>query len=213
MNVFTASSPIILGRETENRVCTIKFPIAKWIAAYGAGGSFHLLNKRPTDDEAYPVVITSDGEYVYWQPTATDLAFKGRGEAQLDYVFGTFGQDGYRKACSEVFETMVQRSIEAGDEVPEPYEPWVSQIEGYADRAEEAEGAAQGFSLTSKVYSEASQSYCDDAEDFKNQAAAIMNLATFNINADTGELIITYPTPYSGATFSINSNGYLEVTI
>lgn len=211
MNVFTAKQPIILGRETENKVTTIQFPVAKWIENYGAGGTFHLFHKRFKDAEAYPVPTTCDGTNVYWTPTETDLAIMGRGEAQLDYCFGIHGQTGFRKACSEIFETRVERSIEAGEETPEPYQPWVSQIEGYADRAEAASASATGSAATATAQASAASDHAEDAEEFKNEAAAIMGLATFQINADTGELVVTYPTPYAGATFAIN-NGYLEVT-
>lgn len=113
---------IPLGRQGENKVVTIQFPIAKWLREYGAGGTWVLTNMRPTDTDAYPCAVTSDDNYVYWTLTDADVQYKGNGYAQLTYV-----KNG-AVAKSEIFDTYIGKSLEATAEPPEPWKPWVDNI-------------------------------------------------------------------------------------
>lgn len=124
MNIFTAceSKTIILGRQGENEVVTIQFPINKWLREFGAGGTWLLTNMRPTDTDAYPCVVTSDDNYVYWTLTDADVQFKGNGYAQLTYT-----KDG-AIAKSEIFDTYVGKSLNASADPPEPWRSWVDNI-------------------------------------------------------------------------------------
>lgn len=131
LNIFTASKEIVLGRQAENEVTTIQFPVARWVEEYG-NGEFHLWHRRSQDSTAYPVIVAREGDYVFWVVNSTDLQFSGRGEAQLDLVIGE------KVVKSEIFKTIVSRSLNADGEMPDPYEPWVTRVEEYAEKAERA---------------------------------------------------------------------------
>ena len=123
--VAEVTRAVILGRQGENEVTTIQFPIAKWLKDFNHNGSFTLINVRPTEDEslAYPCVITNDDEFVYWTVKQADLVYVGIGRCELIYTVGT------QIAKSVIYSTNVLSAIEGGsEEPPEPYQDWVDAV-------------------------------------------------------------------------------------
>lgn len=207
MNVFTASQSkvIIVGRQYENDVTTIQFPIKKWREAFGDNGNFFLSIMRCKDSSPYDVAIDVTEDYVLWTPTETDTLFKGYGEAQLTYRI-----DG-KVAKSEVFQIYTDRSLPQTEDAPPEWKGFVDRVEeaagialDSAERAEEAKGSAE-------TAREAAEESAEEARTQAEYAKGIMGLAVFHVDMETGNLIVTYPTPYFGATFAINEDGYLEV--
>lgn len=137
--VADITKAVILGRQGENEVTTIKFPIADWIELFGDSGVFSLLNIRPTEtaDSAYPCVVTHNDEFVYWEIKEADLVNKGLGKCELIYTIGE------KVAKSAIFSTNVLESIESGSETPpEPYQDWVDLVvESGASAQESAENS------------------------------------------------------------------------
>lgn len=112
---------IPLGRQGENGVETVSFPVQGWRDLYGEG-SFELMHQRNKDRYPYPCPIDVAGEDVLWVVRDTDTAFAGRGQAQLTYVVGG------AVAKSIVFATCTLRSVDGGGDVPEPYQDWVDAV-------------------------------------------------------------------------------------
>ena len=112
---------IPLGRQGENGVETVSFPVQGWRDLYGEG-SFELMHQRNKDRYPYPCPIEVAGEDVLWVIRDMDTAFAGRGQAQLIYVV-----DG-AVAKSIIFATCTLRSVDGGGDVPEPYQDWVDEI-------------------------------------------------------------------------------------
>ena len=132
MNVFTANQTkiIIIGRQYENDVTTIQFPIKKWREAFGNNGNFFLSVMRAKDSAPYEVDIEVTDDYVLWTPTEADTQYKGYGEAQLTYRING------KVAKSEVFQIYTDRSL------PNPTDP-PAEWEGYVDRVEAAGAKAE----------------------------------------------------------------------
>lgn len=77
------------------------------------------LSVIPPYGDAYPAVVTKEGDMVIWEVTASDLIYTGNGEMQLSFVDGeTIG-----KTLSA--RTRVYKSIEPSGEVPDPVANWL----------------------------------------------------------------------------------------
>lgn len=163
---------IPLGRQGENGVETVSFPVQGWRDLYGEG-SFELMHQRNKDRYPYPCPIDVAGEDVLWVVRDTDTAFAGRGQAQLTYVVGG------AVAKSIVFATCTLRSVDGGGDVPEPYQDWVDEIliagANAVESASDAEAWAVGqrggvdvpetditFDNNSKFYAEMAQQSAKD---------------------------------------------------
>lgn len=177
MNVFTASNPIILGRQYENEIVIIQFPIRKWREAYGEG-TFFLRNRRPGETEAYECVIEQNDDYVLWEITATELQYQGRGEAQLTYRIGD------KVAKSEIFKTAVKESLPESEDAPEPFESYVERVETAAQTVSAAEASAAASAATATeqagIATEKAGSAAASAEDAlmsRNSAASAAGAA------------------------------------
>ena len=134
MNVFTANQTkiIIIGRQYENDVTTIQFPIKKWRDTYGGSGNFFLAVMRAKDSAPYEVNIEVTDDYVLWTPTEADTEYKGYGEAQLTYRING------KVAKSEVFQIYTDRSLPNPVDPPAEWEGFVDRVENAAAKAESA---------------------------------------------------------------------------
>lgn len=209
MNVFTANQEkvIIIGRQYENDVTKIQFPIRRWREMFGGNGRFFLSVMRCKDRAPYEVVIEETEDYVLWTPTAADTKYKGYGEAQLTYRING------KVAKTEVFQIFTDRSLPQTDETPPEWEGFVERVEAAALSAFDSSESAEQSKNSAQIAQEAAEDAAEEARAQADYAAGIMGLASFHIDISTGELIVVYPTPYYGAVFSINDNGYLEVTV
>lgn len=195
----------VIGKQGENDATAAIFDTSGWADRYG-NGFFELIHKRPTDSVAYPCTIETAEESVTWIVKDSDLTVDGYGECELTYVVNQ------TIAKSITFTTHIISSVEGVSEDPAPpYENRIQEliqasanITANIERAETAAENAENSALDSLEFSR-------DSEAFKNEAAGIMGLATFEIDIETGELRVRYPNPYFGATFRINEDGYLEV--
>ena len=121
---------ISLGRQGENFVETVRFPVDGLAELYGVG-DFELLHKRVNDPGPYPCPITlsQDGKTVDWVVRNSDVAMVGRGVAEFIYsVNGAV-------AKSVVYTTSTLPAIDGGGDVPEPYEDWVNAVLNAAHNA------------------------------------------------------------------------------
>ena len=121
-----------LGRRGENLVTQIRFPVAGWAEKYG-DGTFGLLAQRQSDANPYPVAITTDSEYVYWNVSSADTGVAGIGKVELRYTVGE------ALAKSMVYITRTAPALEDAGEAPEPYESWVNEVMDAAENVEEIE--------------------------------------------------------------------------
>lgn len=131
MNIIEVKGTgISLGRRGENLVTQIRFPIAGWAEMYG-DGTFGLLAQRQGDPYPYPVAITTDSDYVYWDVTSADTGVAGIGKAELRYTVGE------ALAKSVVYITRTAPALDDAGEPPEPYESWVNEVMDAAESVEE----------------------------------------------------------------------------
>ena len=84
---------IPLGRQGENNVETVSFPVKGWKELFGEG-AFELLHRRCKDAAPYPCSITVDdeNEIVNWVISGADTKYAGRGCAELVYIVNTSEQ-------------------------------------------------------------------------------------------------------------------------
>lgn len=141
--------------------------------------------------------------------TASHLAHNGIYEIQIK------AESGEKVKHSNVIYFGVNRSL-SGDAVwpviPTAFTEAVRQAEEAAANAEESKEQAKSARDSAVISQRAAEEAAENATNQANYAAGIMGLAVFEIDTEDGNLYVTYPTPYYGATFAINQNGYLEVT-
>ena len=210
MNYVNADENIVLelGRQREEGVTRIRFPLnAEWLHNIPEGGQFQAIVCRPGEEYYYPVIVTVDNEYVNWEISRADLDIPGYGLIQLAYLV-----DGKEKR-SKRWTTSILPSSTSGEIAPDPAADWVDDVIRAGAEARASAESAQTSAVNASASASQAYNYARESEEFRDEAAGIMGLAVFEINAEDGNLYVTYPTPYYGATFSINQNGYLEVTI
>ncbi len=192
MRYTTAQEGVVipLGRQGENNILTVQFPIDAFSDVIDNNGAFELLHQRCMDTVPYPCPITVTDEYVTWVVRNSDTAYVGRGQAQLVYVV-----DG-SIAKSIIYATSVLKSIDGDGDFPEPYEERLTEIlteaqyihEHLSDAdqaAEDAEawavGTRQGedvdvgdetYHNNSKYYSEQAADSARAASDSANNASS-----------------------------------------
>lgn len=79
------------------------------------------MTVQPPDGEAYPAVITRDGDLVYWDVKDSDLIHEGDGELQLSFVEGEIVKKTY------IPRTTILRSIIPTGEVPDPLDDFLTE--------------------------------------------------------------------------------------
>ena len=153
-NVNNENERIIIGEVGENLAesCTIDY--SAWVEEYGEG-NLRIRAIREGDAEPYPVasVETADG-VATWTYTAADTAVKGFGEVQVLYYVGDV------LAKSRVWKTYTYRSLNtSSEEVPDPYQDWLSEVERIGSQIEEdAESASDSATRAAGSASEAAES-------------------------------------------------------
>lgn len=155
---------IALGYSGENEATTVDFDITKTLEAYGTGGSWVLLNRRPGEFSAYPVPagqLTNDGTRITWTVSSYDVEKEGQGACQLVYSVGDVVK------LSVKYETVVRASLVGDYTAPEPYESWLEQLAEYAGQAassaQEASDSANGAAYSAKQAGESADLAADSA--------------------------------------------------
>lgn len=122
-----------VGRQLDNLATVIEFPIADVLSEYGDGGSWSVRIQRNGDVAAYPTnqFTVGDGK-LNLTMRREDMAKLGEGQIQLRYAVGDIVK------MSRVFKYYSHYSLDATEEVPEPWVAWVEEVEANADRAEAA---------------------------------------------------------------------------
>ena len=124
----------VIGRLGENEARIVKFYVGDMQRDF-PGCSFSVLNRRPNDSDAYPVnssYYSVDGDYLLWTVMSGDLAKEGVGECEVIASVGT------KIVKSEIYGTQILHALDGAGTPPEPWESWVQDVEGAADRAEAA---------------------------------------------------------------------------
>lgn len=191
------------GQQFDDNTVTIRFEgyfpsqFTSWRALLNYGNFFDEIFLTPVS-KGYEAVLSAE-----------QLAFDGAYYIQLKGV----GNNITEHSDKHIF--VIGKTI-SGDkkwpEIPTAFSQAVKQAEDAMNEAISAKDDAVLARNDAVIAKEAAESYAEQASIQADYAAGIMGLAVFNINTDTGELIITYPTPYYGAIFAINNSGMLEVT-
>lgn len=112
---------IYLGRVGENGVVTVQFDYSEWIEEFGEG-NVSLVLKRADDEEAFPVPISTINGVATWVVTSAHTAQEGKGYCELIYIVDD------KIAKSMIWQVMVKPALTVGEDVPEPWEPWIDDI-------------------------------------------------------------------------------------
>ena len=200
---MTGSNTVFIGRRGENLFRVISFDVASL-----GDGQITAMFLRPGEALASPVNVEAENGIATWSPSAwaTQIAGVGKIEFRVSRPEDVLGK-------TVIYYCQIANSLNAGDAPPPSVDPdWYDEQNRKIEEALQARDEAQTAAAESIAAKDEAVSNASDSEIFKNEAAHIMGLATFGIDTDSGELFITYPAPYYGATFSINSDGYLEVS-
>jgi len=197
-----------------------------WIEEFGAG-SVGWLIQRPSEMIAYPLPDTEDGNISTIVLTETETQYPGKGV--LEVFFVNTGET--EKRISQSISFYIEPSLQNIGEVPEPWESYVDAVHADAtsaeDSAQRAETAAEEIleltataSVSNTVGIPSVDVTVTEEDGHKNMDFSFQNLkgetgdcnfATFEIV--NGELLAYWTLDDSEIVFSINNNGYLEVTI
>ena len=128
---------IPIGRAGENQATEIRFDVTGWADTFGAG-TYTLVVKRPHEDTAYPVEVTTDGDYVVWTVSNVDTGIAGNASVQLRYVV-----DG-ALAKSVIYTGIVGESLDNIVDPPDPFEDLIQRMVDLAERTEAAAESAAG---------------------------------------------------------------------
>ena len=128
---------IPIGRAGENQATQIRFDVTGWADTFGAG-TYTLVVKRPHEDTAYPVEVTTDGYYVVWTVSNVDTGIAGNASVQLRYVV-----DG-ALAKSVIYTGIVGESLDNIVDPPDPFEDLIQRMVDLTERTEAAATSAAG---------------------------------------------------------------------
>ena len=197
---------IVIGYAGENLAVDVEFDVSGWSALYG-DGDFYLLNRRPGETQAYPVMITQSEHKVNWHVTATDTEYEGIGECELMYIVDEV------VAKSVVYNTIISHALGYEENPPGPWIPWVETIIQTKDESlqysYDSEAWATGMRDNVPV-TEEDETYENNAKyyaDLAEQGASTAGYLEIEINED-GDLIYTR-TNISDIDFVINNDGEL----
>lgn len=151
--------PFFVGYEGENDARGFAFDYSAWSEEYGSG-VLQMLLQRQGDADPYPVVLSAgeDGTAI-WTPSATDTAVRGSGEIQLIYTVDEV------VAKTAVVRVLIDRSLGASGDPPEPYEDWLDRLTALAGKTQQNAQAAE----------QNAENAAQSAEDASNSAAAASN--------------------------------------
>lgn len=186
---------IELGRVGENAHTRIKFPIADYLSEY-PGAEFTLLNLRPGDETAYPVLETeTDTEYLYWTVAASALNEKGRSWCELVVRKNSV------TVKSVIYGTRIRPALDDGGTAPEPWESWQQEMtrllaetqRAAEEAAGDADDAAEAEVGALTAAREAAASASDAADSARDAAASAEAAANFRFYIDNnGDLHVAY---------------------
>lgn len=173
-SVLCENQQIEIGKAGENlaRSCTIDY--SAWLKEYGEG-DLRIRAIRSGDAEPYPVTnVTTGNGVATWTFTDADTAVKGYGEVQILY----YVEDVLVK--SRVWRTYTHRSLStSSEEVPDPYQDWLSEVERIGSQIEEdAESASDSATRAAGSASEAAESALSatrsesSAQEYASEASA-----------------------------------------
>lgn len=169
INTIADNGTIKLGFVNDNDATVIQFPIANTISIFGNGGNWLLLNRRPSDDEGYPVPleqVQTDDSFLYWTVSSYDVAENGNGECQLMY-----STNGTVK-MSQKWRTAISSSIISDGTVPEPMESWLADLAEYAETASASADAASEAAETANDLKNGAAAEADRASEAADRAVA-----------------------------------------
>lgn len=192
---------IPLGRQGENEVETVQFNVSGWADVYG-DGTFTLSHQRCCDGDGFnrEITMSDDGQYVLWLITSTDVAAAGRGRLQLTYTVND------AVAKSVIYSTHVTASLNASEDVPMPWKPWVDQVLEAGENAVESAQSASESEANVKAAEENVENYARIAEESAAIAetfvGAPLTASTVDAMTDTTRIYV-----YVGSETGM-SNGY-----
>lgn len=167
-NVINLSCPLqwlALGYEGESGARPQTFDFSAWAEAYGEG-VLQMLLQRPGDAEPYPVLLSIEGSAATWTPSATDTAAQGQGQAQLVYTV-----DGV-VVKNAVFRVLIGPSLGAAGDPPDPFESWLTQLQGLAAETQRNALDAAGSAAQADTSADAAAESAERAESAAGAAEA-----------------------------------------
>lgn len=167
-NTIDLSCPLqwlALGYEGESGARPQTFDFSAWAEEYGAG-VLQLLLQRPGDAEPYPVYLSIEGSAATWTPSATDTAAQGKGQAQLVYTVGGV------VVKNAVFRVLIGPSLGAAGDPPDPFESWLTQLQGLAAETQRNALDAAGSAAQADTSADAAAESAERAESAAGAAEA-----------------------------------------
>ena len=131
--ILVDTDKIYIGRITDNEVREFAMDISSLIECMEEGYSISASACLPSqsDEEAYPIshdYLRVEGNRLYWIPTTADTQEQGYGKFQA-HLYDNEG----RRVNSIIWRTAIGKTLGDTGEAPEPYEPFLEEMEGIRD--------------------------------------------------------------------------------
>ena len=125
---------VFIGYRGENAVREIKIPVSHLTSEFpGMTVCMSMVPVGGSDDDAYLLDTTLEGDHLIWHVQAADVVASGTTKAAVRLVDGSG-----RVALDHPFEVFISSNIGASGEMPDVYIPWIDRLAAAAARAEEA---------------------------------------------------------------------------
>lgn len=161
---------IDLGKRGEHLARCIVFDISGWQKTYG-DGSVHLLHQRNGDKAPYPCVVETDGTFVRWLLSETDVDVAGRGRAELQYFVDE------ARVKSETWNTRTNRSMNNEGPIPEePAENWLNTMLQLGTETQENAEIAEQHAESAEQSAESAEQSAAEAKSSAQNAIDCENL-------------------------------------
>lgn len=172
---------IHIGRVAENEYTRVQIDAGDIYAEYPHASA--ALTVQPPVGEAYPAVVTRDGNLVIWDVKDSDLAYEGDGEIQLTF------SSGETVAKSVIGQIHVCRSILGEGEAPDPLTDFLAE-------------AGEALTAIPETISEAFEGITAEAETLTPGSSA-----TASFDGETKVLTIGVPKGDKGDTGATGATG------
>ncbi len=98
--------PIELGHQGESMARRVVFDIRRWEQEYSPAGTVELLHQRQNDSIPYPVAVTRENGFIFWDVTNADTDQICRyGKAELRYSIDD------KLIKSDIYQTSVTAAL------------------------------------------------------------------------------------------------------
>ena len=206
---------IPIGFVGENLHTKVRIDCMKLFEEYPTASASMTI--KPVEGDAYPAVVTQEGDFIIWDVTDSDLVYPGVGEFQLSFSVGEV------VAKSYIGKIRVDRSIVPTGDVPDPAENWIDKATEILNEIEDAfpEGGEKGQVLAKASDNNFDTEWVDLIDDDAGAGDTDKSWSADKLTDELSDVLRTEDASgstaiqgYEGGVYDVgNTNGNLKVSV